>query len=611
MITSAYLAPGDVLTARYEIVRELGRGGFSVVYLARDRELDAPVAVKLLVPPPAGAQLARERMRREVQAVRGLAHANIVGVHDFLEEGTWSFVVMEYVDGPDLAERVRARGPVDADTAARVGADVAGALAAAHRRGILHRDVKPQNILLDPDGRARLTDFGAARLEGQATVTRTGALVGTLPYLAPEVVAGARADARADVYGLGVTLHFALAGRLPDTPSPHLPPPPAAGGYHPRALRPELPVWLDAVVARATSADPARRYHSATSLLEALSERDPDATLAALHRAPALDFCLVCGSAAAAGLATCPDCRGAPAGPTDTLVFVATPGGFQERRSAHLALRTLLAGVRRAPDLSGVTAGRRALARVPSATADVVAEQLRLRGVPVRTTPVGRAWAAVPSTFYALSAGTLVAGVAAGVTVLPTFLVTAPLVSGLLLLGGHRAVQHPLLSPRTRRSTLPPALDHRLSETLAALPHGTARSLLADLARIGESVYAGPGAGAVADELPELLAHAADAARDLAGIDETLSLLEKRREAAGGAAAPAAVWGDGLAALERSRDRLVQQLLEALTVVGRLQGGRAESLEGAGSRLGDVSRELAARSKAEAAARREVEALLR
>jgi predicted Ser/Thr protein kinase len=617
MINSAYLAPGDVLTGRYEIVRELGRGGFSVVYLARDRDLDAPVAVKLLVPPPAGAQLARERMRREVQAVRGLAHANIVGVHDFLEEGTWSFVVMEYVDGPDLAERVRARGPVDPDTAARVGADVAGALAAAHRRGILHRDVKPQNILLDPDGRARLTDFGAARLEGQATVTRTGALVGTLPYLAPEVVAGARADARADVYGLGVTLHFALAGRLPDTPSPHLPPPPAAGGYHPRALRPELPVWLDAVVARATCADPARRYHSATSLLEALNERDPDTELAALHRAPALDFCLVCGSAAAAGLATCPDCRGAPAGPTDTLVFVAPPGGFQERRAAHRALQTLLAGVRRAPDLSGAAAGRRALARVPSATADVVAEQLRLRGVPVRTTPVGRAWAAVPTTFYALAAGTLVAGVAAGATVLPTFLVTAPLVSGLLLLGGHRAVQHPLLSPRTRRSALPPELDRRLSETLANLPHGTARGLLADLARIGEGVYAGPGAGAVADELPELLAHAADAARDLAGIDETLAVLEKRREAAGGAAAEAAApagaaaLGDGLATLERSRDRLVQQLLEALTVVGRLQSGRVESLEGAGGRLGGVSRELAARSEAEAAARREVEALLR
>jgi len=606
MIQSAYLAPGDVLTGRYEIVRELGRGGFSVVYLARDRDLDGPVAVKLLVPPPAGAQLARERMRREVQAVRGLAHTNIVGVHDFLEEGTWSFVVMEYVDGPDLAERVRTRGPLSVDEAARLGSDVAGALAAAHHRGILHRDVKPQNILLEADGRARLTDFGAARLEGQATVTRTGALVGTLPYLAPEVIAGARADARADVYGLGVTLHYALAGRLPDSPSSHLPPTPAVEGYHPRVLRADLPVWLDAVVARATSSDPAQRYHSATSLRDALGERNPDQGLAGSRRAPSLDFCLLCGSAAAAGLATCPDCRGAPGGRSDTLIFVDLPTVWHERRAALEALKSLLTGVRRAPDLVGVVAGRRALVRVRTLTADAVVEQLRVRGVPVRTVSVGRAWSAVPSTFYALAAGTLVAGVAVGVTVAPALLASAPMVSGLLLLGGHRAVQQPILSSRTRPSALPAALDRRLSETLAELPRGTARGLLADLARLGERVHGAPGADAVADALADLLGHACDAARDLAGADEALAVLEMRRESL--PFLPA--MSDGHAAIERSRDRLVQQLLEALTVVGLLQGRALESPETAGSQLAEVTRELAAQSEAELAARKEVEALL-
>jgi predicted Ser/Thr protein kinase len=605
MINSAYLAPGDVLTGRYEIVRELGRGGFSVVYLARDRELDSLVAVKLLVPPPAGAQVARERMRREVQVVRGLAHANIVGVHDFLEEGTWSFVVMEYVDGPDLAVRVRDRGLLSADEAARLGTDVAGALATAHHRGILHRDVKPQNILLDATGRARLTDFGAARLEGQATVTRTGALVGTLPYLAPEVVAGARADARADVYGLGLTLYYGVTGRLPDAASPHLPPSPAEEGHHPRARRTDLPVWLDAIVARATSSDPTRRYHSATSLLDALGERDPDRTLRALNRAPALDFCLRCGSAAAAGLATCPDCRGTPVSATDTLVFVDPPAAFIDRHAAQTALETLLTGVHRAPDLAGAAAGRRALVRVPAATADAVVEQLRLRGVPVRTASVGRAWSAVPSTFYLMAAGTLVAGVTAGAAALPMLLVTAPIVSGMLLLGGHRAVQNPLLAPRTRRSALPPALDRRLSATLAELPHGSARSLLTDLVRIGESVYGGPDAAAVADDLVQLLTHAGDAARDLAGIDDTLAVLEKR-ETAGAQTA----WMDGHAALERSRDRLVQQLLEALTVVGRLQGRTRGSPDAAGAQLAEVAHELSARSEADAAARKEVEALL-
>src|SRR5205085_10996681 len=126
-----------------EIVREIGRGGYSVVYLVRDRELDADVALKLLVPPPAAARVARERMRREVQAVRGLSHANIVAVFDFLEEGPWSFIVMEHVRGPDLQVRVRDRGVLDAEAAVRIGRDIAAALTGAHRRGILHRDVKP------------------------------------------------------------------------------------------------------------------------------------------------------------------------------------------------------------------------------------------------------------------------------------------------------------------------------------------------------------------------------------------------------------------------------------------------------------------------------------
>ena len=131
MTGPGYLAAETLLRGRYEIVREIGRGGYSVVYLARDRSLETDVALKLLVPPPAAAQVARERMRREVQAVRGLSHANIVAVFDFLEEGPWSFIVMEYVRGPDLQVRVGGRGRLDSDAAIRLGRDVAGALSAA------------------------------------------------------------------------------------------------------------------------------------------------------------------------------------------------------------------------------------------------------------------------------------------------------------------------------------------------------------------------------------------------------------------------------------------------------------------------------------------------
>lgn len=235
----SYLQSGSLLLARYEILGEIGRGGYSVVYRARDNELGAEVAIKLLVPPPAMARLARERMRREVLAARRLSHTNIVAVHDFAEEGQWSFMVMEYVAGPDLAVRVRERGPLPPDDVARLGQEVSSALSAGHHHGVLHRDVKPQNILLDPDGRARLTDFGSARLDGQTTVTATGAAVGTLDYMAPEVFKGQRGDARSDLYSLGLTLYFALTGRLPQRASPHLPPSPVAEGFRPGQIRPD------------------------------------------------------------------------------------------------------------------------------------------------------------------------------------------------------------------------------------------------------------------------------------------------------------------------------------------------------------------------------------
>ena len=229
------------------------------------------VALKLLVPPPAAAQVARERMRREVQAVRGLSHANIVAVFDFLEDGPWSFIVMEYVRGPDLQVRVGERGRLDADAAVRLGRDVAAALSAAHRRGILHRDVKPQNILLDPDGRARLTDFGSAKLDGQLGVTGSGTLAGTLAYTAPEVLAGRRGDARADVYALGLTLYYALTGE-PARPALATPAAdPVAPGFRPRRVAPGVPAWLDDVVAHATAAAAEDRFPTAAALDEALA----------------------------------------------------------------------------------------------------------------------------------------------------------------------------------------------------------------------------------------------------------------------------------------------------------------------------------------------------
>ena len=267
------LSTGQLLAGRFEILRELGRGGYSVVYAARDHAVGVEVAVKVLVPPPVAAREARERLRREVQAIRGLRHPNIVGVHDYLEDETVAFVVMDLVAGPDLSTVLATRGPLPPDQVAAMGQALAEGLAAAHRAGILHRDIKPANILLGEDGHPWLTDFGSARLDSQATLTRTGGLVGTVAYLAPEVWLGERPDARADVYALGLTLYQALTGALPHRPSGHLPPPPEDTGFHPAAHCLGLPLWLDQVIARATTADPRRRFATAEQLASAFERR--------------------------------------------------------------------------------------------------------------------------------------------------------------------------------------------------------------------------------------------------------------------------------------------------------------------------------------------------
>jgi serine/threonine protein kinase len=261
------LIPGFVLSDRYVIHEEIGRGGFSLVYRAEDRRVGSEVAIKLLVPPPAMVQVARERMRREVRTARSLVHDNIVSVYDYIEDDEACYVVMEYIAGPDLARHVSEHGPLSAEETADLGKQVADALTEAHRSGILHRDVKPQNILIDPTGKARLADFGSARLDGQTSMTHTGGFVGTLSYQAPEVIRGQRHDARADIYALGLTLYYALTGDLPPRQSLQLPPEPSDNGFL-VGDRVNVPTWLEDVVARATSANPGRRFATAAALAD-------------------------------------------------------------------------------------------------------------------------------------------------------------------------------------------------------------------------------------------------------------------------------------------------------------------------------------------------------
>jgi serine/threonine-protein kinase len=607
-VIESYLAPGALLRGRYEIDREIGRGGYSVVYRARDRELGSAVAIKLLVPPPAAAQLARERMRREVQAVRRLSHANIVAVFDFLEEGPWSFIVMEYVAGPDLSIRVRDRGPLAAAEAGRLGREIAAALSAAHGRGNLHRDVKPQNILMDPEGRARLTDFGSAKLEDQLGVTATGALAGTLAYAPPEALAGQRGDARGDVYGLGLTLHFALTGENPVRAPGPLPPEPAPDGYRPGALASGIPPWLDQVVARATSAAPERRFPTAAALEEALVQ-GAETGLARAEAAPA-PACILCGGPDPLGIGFCPACGGGSAAVADTLIFLRPPIGPDARRSAASRLAGLLPVELGSEARQAAVTGGRPLFKVAQESAPRVLERLERQSLPARAVPAARPLSAAPGGFVLLLGSVVIAGEVAGVAVLPMLLWTTPLVGVVLVVAAHRSLSTPLLSGRRRRSGLPARLERQVLASLAELPPGPARSLLSEMTRAGDDLLSGLERSGddrrLAQPVGELTSAACGVAADLARLDQGLAGLERQR-----ARLPSlpADWLDALAGCERSRDALMQRLLEGLAVLVRLQRQTAGE-DSSGSGLAEATRQLEAEAAAQAAAAAELARLL-
>ncbi len=211
--------PQTLLAGRYRLVRQVGRGGMGVVWEARDERLERPVAVKQLRPQvglaPEEAELAKSRAMREARITARLHHRNAVPVFDVVEHEGQPCLVMQFVPSVPLSTRLREGGPLDVPETAAVGAQVASALAAAHQLGIVHRDVKPGNVLMTDDGTAMISDFGISHALGDATLTSTGLVHGTLAYLAPEVARGASSSSASDVFSLGATLYAALEGAPP------------------------------------------------------------------------------------------------------------------------------------------------------------------------------------------------------------------------------------------------------------------------------------------------------------------------------------------------------------------------------------------------------------
>jgi eukaryotic-like serine/threonine-protein kinase len=263
-----------LIDGRYALGELLGGGGMANVYLARDDVLSRDVALKILRGQYANDEGFVERFRREAKNAAALNRPDIVQVYDQGRTGDGTYyIAMEYVPGGTLAQRIKQEGPLDPGEAAGVASRVADALAAAHARGIVHRDIKPQNVLLSTSGEAKVADFGIARAASASTVTETSSIMGTAAYMSPEQVRGERVGPASDLYSLGVVLYEMLTGELPyaaDNPlataMKHLDEPPR----RPREANPAVPEGLDVLTAKLLAKDPGDRYASAADLAEDL-----------------------------------------------------------------------------------------------------------------------------------------------------------------------------------------------------------------------------------------------------------------------------------------------------------------------------------------------------
>ena len=262
------IVPGTIFASRYKVIEELGRGGMGVVYKAEDSKLKRTVAIKLLPPELTGNKEARERFTREAQSAAVLDHPNICTIYEVDESDDKIFISMAYVDGQNLRERIKA-GPLDISEGLDFGIKVSEGLAAAHNKGIVHRDIKSSNIMVTKQGQAKIMDFGLAKLAGNSLITHEGVTMGTVAYMSPEQAQGKAVDHRSDIWSLGVVLYEMFGGRLPfkgETEASFLysivhEDPPAL-----KEVNPDIPIEIQKIINRTLKKKPQERYQSAANL---------------------------------------------------------------------------------------------------------------------------------------------------------------------------------------------------------------------------------------------------------------------------------------------------------------------------------------------------------
>jgi len=263
----------SALENRFQVLQELGRGGMGIVFLALDKQLKENVAIKVLSPFLSSDMESLERMRREVTAARKITHTNVIKIYDIAEANGLHYITMEYFPGENLRQFIVRKGPLSLQEGLQIAFQICDGLEAAHAQGIIHRDLKSQNVILNDRGHAKIIDLGLARTNQLEGMTATGLIMGTPEYMSPEQVLGRRTDERSDLYSLGIILYEMFAGRVPfkgDSPI-------SVGFQHVKeslitlkSVQPSVPDQLSAIVDRLLQKDPAHRFQSVGELREAL-----------------------------------------------------------------------------------------------------------------------------------------------------------------------------------------------------------------------------------------------------------------------------------------------------------------------------------------------------